>query len=1476
MKRIIKCITVIAVSICMIFSTNINIRAANTNLALNKTVTASDVETGTSFTANLAVDGNSNTRWASNPDYNTTKSPKWLKIDFGAETVFDMVDVQWEQQNIQSFELQVSNDDAQWQTVYTRNSAPNSKLDSVVLDTAASARYLRVYVTDYNGDWPSVSIFEVSVYNSKEVPVESDDNYEIYPIPQKVTDYDTTVELTNEINVIKEDGIDEVTKNRIDEVLTEHQLTPVYSTEPASDKINLYVGINGSEGLADKHADIPRDVFAEGENKYDMHVVKVFEDGDIVVLGKDSDAAFYGLATLEQMLDQTEDNQLKVSVFEDYAFQKYRGAVEGYYGYPWSVDGTLSWFDFAKRYKMNIFLYGPKSDPYHLGKWDEDYPLEVSPEDSKNGVRTQEEMAQYAAKAAECNVDFVWVAHPAMQKPIDFTDETTIAEGIERLMTKFDHMYQLGVRQFGIFVDDISEAEAAKSADMQIYMLNQVQNRLYEKYNQEGTLEENKVKPLFFTPAWYTTRSGGAAQNLPKFKAVHPDVEICFTGDNVFSDISNASATTFKEWIGRTPVMWWNYSVNDAEDSVFFTNPINFDYSQDPNPTNIEGILSNPMNFSEASKVSFFGIADYTWNPQTFNAQENWENSFDAIIPDDPEMAQALKVAYGNLNDDYVPMDVQKAIAGYSASDRNSQIRLKEKMYEIIDAIDKVETLKDSDNPAYRLIVEEAQTSFNKLYDMACAIGGSMAVISSDDPIEQIRGYYMATAAKERLDIPRNKRYQIVSLEGAGEDIYNSILQATASDAGLKPFIDTAINTISDFDPSGVDTSNVQINSITIEPNENVEVKQGATCQFSAKVEGNYENINEVNWSVEQATGEETTINKNGILTVDGNELSPTIIVKATSAYDDSKVATLTVKITDREYIDPTIPVNLGPTAKILGSTGQSAKGEEPENLFDELDTTKWCTGNSLSKNQWAAFDLGSVKQISQWQVVGGGIEHPLYIPAAYSLQVLKDPNPSESDLANMSYLGNNDNWQIVAEYTNNTENVTNYKFEEPVEGRYFRLFVADACQPGAPYPSTRIFETRIYGVDKEIVARCHKLTIDDSIVNGSITTDAQNYEEGAKVNIGIHPNEGYQLKEGSLKYNDTVITGTSFIMPNTDVVLSAEFEKISEGQEADKTALKVAVDRANAVTDEQLENVIPVVVEEFNAARDEANAIYNDADATQTEVDNAFSRLSSVMQKLEFYKGDKTALKIAIDLADQANLDNVIPVVVEEFNAALQEAKDVYADENAMQPEVNAAFDRLAEAMHMLEFYKGDKTALKAFIDKVSGLDSTKYSTDTWTAFEAELNEAIAVYNDENAMQEEVNNAYSELVTAFLNLRLIPDKSLLEELINKAEGLDKANYTKASYAVVESALAAAKATFENPNATQEEVNSAKDVLEKAINSLEANTTTPVDNTAKIPVSNGDTTVSVKTGDDALVGTLAGLSLLSIAGAKVLRKKEND
>ena len=253
----------------------------------------------------------------------------------------------------------------------------------------------------------------------------------------------------------------------------------------------------------------------------------------------------------------------------------------------------------------------------------------------------------------------------------------------------------------------------------------------------------------------------------------------------------------------------------------------------------------------------------------------------------------------------------------------------------------------------------------------------------------------------------------------------------------------------------------------------------------------------------------------------------------------------------------------------------------------------------------------------------------------------------------------------------------------------------------------------------------------------------------------------------------------------------------------------------------------------------------------------------------------DKTALQIALDLANaitDEDLKDVIPVVADEFKAARDEANAIYNDTSATQEEVNNAFDRLASAMHMLDFKQGDKTALKAFIDKVTGLDSSKYTESTWLAFDKELTEANAVYNDENAMQEEVNTAYNELVTAFLNLRLIPDKSLLEDLINHAEGLTSANYTKATFDGLTKALNEAKVVFENPNATQKEVDSAKATLEKAINSLEANT--PVDNTTNIPVNNGDTTASVKTGDESLTGMFATIALLSVAGYAALRRKD--
>ena len=285
-----------------------------------------------------------------------------------------------------------------------------------------------------------------------------------------------------------------------------------------------------------------------------------------------------------------------------------------------------------------------------------------------------------------------------------------------------------------------------------------------------------------------------------------------------------------------------------------------------------------------------------------------------------------------------------------------------------------------------------------------------------------------------------------------------------------------------------------------------------------------------------------------------------------------------------------------------------------------------------------------------------------------------------------------------------------------------------------------------------------------------------------------------------------------------------------------------------------------------------DAKNILDRADATQEEVNNAKTALETAYNNLveQVVEVNKDALKIAVDMANaitDEDLANVVQAVVDEFKAARDEANEVYNNASATQEEVNNAFDRLANAMHMLDFVKGDKAALEAFINKVNDLVADQYTPATWEAFAEKLANAKVVLANENAMQEEVDSAYKELVTAFLNLRLIPNKDLLEDLINKAEGLNVANYTADSWNIMQEALNNAKNVFANPNVTQEEVDNAKETLAKAVANLQAKSTTPV--------SGGDTT-AIKTGDT--MNAIYPITGLALAGAVLLankKRKEN-
>jgi LPXTG-motif cell wall-anchored protein len=213
--------------------------------------------------------------------------------------------------------------------------------------------------------------------------------------------------------------------------------------------------------------------------------------------------------------------------------------------------------------------------------------------------------------------------------------------------------------------------------------------------------------------------------------------------------------------------------------------------------------------------------------------------------------------------------------------------------------------------------------------------------------------------------------------------------------------------------------------------------------------------------------------------------------------------------------------------------------------------------------------------------------------------------------------------------------------------------------------------------------------------------------------------------------------------------------------------------------------------------------------------IDNLNNEVNDVM---------KEHLEIAVEEAEkitEEELSKVVPIVVTEFKAALEEAKKLLEDDNSTQEQIDASFDRLSKVMHMLSFEKGDKKALDSLIDRISKLDEKDYIKETWNKMQSQLEIAINVVEDENALEAEVSKAYKDLIKSFLDLRLKPNKDKLKDLIDKLDKeLNKENYTKESWSSFELALNKARNLYEDENSIQKDIDLAVANLTEAKDKL--------------------------------------------------------
>lgn len=416
--------------------------------------------------------------------------------------------------------------------------------------------------------------------------VQADTGYEVYPNPHTMSYSDGDYEMTSQVNVVYEDGIDADTKARLNEVLALKGMNASVSSEKKAGKTNILVGVKGSK----QYVDSQFGTTSEGLfDKLDSYALKS-DKGTISILGKDTDAAFYGLTSLYHIFKQVEGKIIRNFSIEDYADVASRGFIEGYYGNPWSTEDRCKLMEWGGYYKLNSYFYAPKDDPKHNGKWRELY--------TDQEIETKIKPLAEAGNKSKCR--FVFALHPYMNNPIRYNSEANYQADLKVMQAKFKQVIDAGVRQIAILADDAPNVGGANYTRT----LTDMSNWLKEL--------QPSYPGLKLTLPFCTQEYMGWGQSY--YRDFPENVQIIMTGGRVWGEVTNNFTSSFTNTAGRGPYMWINWPCTDNSKKHLIMGGYTTFLHPGVDPSKIQGIVLNPMQQSEPSKVAIFGNACYSWN----------------------------------------------------------------------------------------------------------------------------------------------------------------------------------------------------------------------------------------------------------------------------------------------------------------------------------------------------------------------------------------------------------------------------------------------------------------------------------------------------------------------------------------------------------------------------------------------------------------------------------------------------------------------------------------------------------------------------------------------------------------------------------------------------------------------------------------------------------------------------------------------
>ena len=187
--------------------------------------------------------------------------------------------------------------------------------------------------------------------------------------------------------------------------------------------------------------------------------------------------------------------------------------------------------------------------------------------------------------------------------------------------------------------------------------------------------------------------------------------------------------------------------------------------------------------------------------------------------------------------------------------------------------------------------------------------------------------------------------------------------------------------------------------------------------------------------------------------------------------------------------------------------------------------------------------------------------------------------------------------------------------------------------------------------------------------------------------------------------------------------------------------------------------------------------------------------------------------LNTAKEYAANGDVDSCVESVRNLFEEAIAEGEAVMADDSATRDEVINASRKLMLAINALDMKAADKTDLEMAVELAEMLDMTDYVEAGQQEFQDALAMAKEVLSDGDTMQTGADEAWNALVDAIAGLRLKADKTVLEDLLNEAAGLDLSQYTEESAAVFRTALASAQAVFADETLSEDDQQKVDDAV---------------------------------------------------------------